>query len=245
MFRQVKLCLLVVVIGVLTGCQPVDSFSPLYRDKDVIFDPALLGQWKEKDATLEFFKAADNAYDVVFSDDVTPSEHMELEGHLMNLEGQKFLDLVPKKWSAKPDSYQFSMEQGKNGSTLMPSLVHAGDGAYLEFRPAKAPRMEVQLRMAHWFFRVTKDDRRLNLDYVDDDKLTKSLERKTVQIEHILVGPRRKSGEKEDRQLVLTATTAALQKLVLAHANDDQFFSDSLKFQRLEKSNPTSSADQH
>ena len=49
----------------LTACIP--SVHPFYSDKDVVFDPRLLGEWLEKDKeekpqSWHFEKAEDNAY---------------------------------------------------------------------------------------------------------------------------------------------------------------------------------------
>ncbi len=239
MFNLVKVCLSLAFVALLAGCQPVDSLNPLYRDKDVIFDPALIGKWVENGATLEFFQSGENAYDVIFTDDSNPPDRMVLDGRLVNLEGRRFLDLIQKKWVANPASFRMDIQQVKEGSKMATSFLRAGDGAYIEFgpsiTPAKTPQMKMQLRVAHWFFRVTSDDHALGLDYIDDEKLGKVLEHKTVQIKHLLVGPARKPGETDNRQLLLTASTADLQKFVLDHANDNQMFADSLKFKRAEK----------
>ena len=224
-----KLWLLLVFMALL-GCQPVDSFNPLYRDRDVIFDSALLGKWTENGGTLEFLQAGEKTYDVIFTDDSNPPERMVLEGRLLNLEGRRFLDVIQKEWTAKPAPYQLSLEQGKK----TPSLLAVGDGAYIELFPGKAGQTKLQLKVAHWFFRLANDANTLALDYIDDERLGKALEQKTVQIDHILVGPERKPGETDDRRLALTAATADLQKFVLEHVNDDQMFADSIKFKRGE-----------
>jgi hypothetical protein len=225
-----KVWLLLAFMALLVGCQPVDSFNPLYRDRDVIFDSALLGKWTENGGTLEFLQAGEKTYDVIFTDDSTPPERMVLEGRLVNLEGRRFLDLIQKEWTAKPASYQLSLDQGKK----TPSLLAVGDGAYIELFPGKAGQTKLQLRVAHWFFRLANDANTLRLDYIDDERLAKALEQKAVQIDHILVGPERKPGETDDRRLALTAATADLQKFVLEHVNDDQMFADSIKFKRGE-----------
>jgi hypothetical protein len=246
MFSKGKAWLLLAFVALLLGCQPVDSFNPLYRDKDVVFDPALLGKWTENGGMLEFNQLGQNAYEVVFTDENNPDEQMVLQGHLVSLEGHRFLDLIQKKWTANPDLYQVSIETGKNGG-VTPRFLHAGDGAYIEFMPggsaAKATRLGMQLRIAHWFFRLTNDQNTLGLDYIDDDRLNKALEQKTIQVDHLLIGTDRRPGETDNRQLVLTAATADLQKFVLEHVNDSQVFADSLKFTRIEKPNLTT--DQH
>jgi len=239
MFRPGKLWLFLAALAVLTGCQPVDSFNPLYTDKDAVFDPALLGKWIENGGTLEFVQSANDAYVLTFMDDSNPPQQMTLEGHLLALQGHRFLDLIQTTWTSKPNSFQLSIEQAKKALKLNPPLIPAGDGAYIEFAPGstsgKVTPVSMHLRVAHWFFRVNSDDKNLTLDYIDDDRLSKLLEQGTVQIGHNLIGPEKKDAKEDDRQLVLTAPTAELQKFVLDHVNDDQVFAGSIKFHRAEK----------
>lgn len=226
-----KASLLLAFIAFLAGCQPVDTFNPLYTDKDVIFDPALLGKWTVDEVTLEFSDAGNKTYNVVFSEATGP-ERMFLEGHLLVLQGHRFLDLTQKNWVADPATFLLSLAQAKNGFKVTPGLVRAGDGAYLEFSPGGAPdKATVQLRVAHWFFHVTNDDKNLQVSFVDDDRLANTLEAKTVEITHILIRPNPDEGSR-DRHLALTATTAELQKFVVDHVNDDKIFADTLKYHR-------------
>jgi hypothetical protein len=238
MFKPVKVLLSLTFVGLLLSCQPVDSLNPLYTEKDTVFDPALLGKWREKDSTLEFFQSGTNEYQVIFTDDSTPPEQMELSGHLVSLEGHRFLDLVQKRWSSPPNSYELRIDKIKNNLTLTPALVPAGDGAYIEFAPTgsdRAKQVKMQMRVAHWFFRFSVDGKTLEMDYIDDDRLNKALAAKAVQIAHLLIPPEKKNGQEEKPQLVLTAITAELQKFVLDHVNDDQMFAGAMKYERAEK----------
>lgn len=232
MLKAGKMWLLLACLAFLAGCQPVDSFNPLYQDKDIVFDPTLLGKWTAQDLTLEVIQSDKNVYTFVFTDTSTPPEHMIMEARLISLGGHRFLDLVPKKWTVEPDSYLLSIEQGKDGPTVMPGLVHAGDAAYIQFSSTNAAGTEMHLKLAHWFFKVTMADSHLSLSFIDDGRLSETLDQNKIQISHILVGPTPKAGESDNRQLALTASTADLQKFVLDHVNDDQVFADSIKLTR-------------
>jgi len=236
MLKLGRTWMLLAFLAFLAGCQPVDTFNPLYTDKDVNFDPALLGQWVQDQVTLELSDSGNKAYIVAFSDATSP-QRMVMEGHLVVLQGHRFLDLIQKNWIADPDSFPISVEQTKNGLNVTPRLIRAGDGAYLEIVPGapagKTTPMNVQLRIAHWFLRVTNDDKNLQFAFIDDDRLAKALQAKSLEITHILIKTTDEGSS--DRHLALTATTAELQKFVLDHVNDDQVFADSLKFHRLDK----------
>ena len=76
-----------------TGCL-VRSLNPLYTEKDVIFDPALIGVWepdygdKEK---WEFQKGEGKSYKLIHTDKHTNRAIFEV--HLVKLGSWKFLDI--------------------------------------------------------------------------------------------------------------------------------------------------------
>lgn len=81
----------------LAGCV-VTSIYPYYTDRDLIFDPALLGKWVEADTTnqsaeyVQIERLGEKGYwATVFGSDDTNS--MEL--HLFRLKQQLFLDSCP------------------------------------------------------------------------------------------------------------------------------------------------------
>jgi hypothetical protein len=77
----------------MTGCT-VRSLNPLYSEKDVVFEPALLGTWAEHDDADKNWtiqKSGENGYRLVSSEGMKT-----LEGRLVKLGGQLFLDVAPK-----------------------------------------------------------------------------------------------------------------------------------------------------
>lgn len=90
--RTKQLLAVVGLVLLMTACT-VRSLQPLYTEKDLIFDPQLLGMWVQagdnSDDLVTFQKFEDNAYTVQTGD--SP----KLEGHLMKIEGEMFLDLTP------------------------------------------------------------------------------------------------------------------------------------------------------
>lgn len=77
------------------GCVP--SLHPLYTDGDLIFDPALVGVWAEKEndnETWSFQKRGEKAYRLVVTDD---GKTGEFEAHLLRLGNTLFLDLYPEE----------------------------------------------------------------------------------------------------------------------------------------------------
>lgn len=234
MFKFAKIWPLLAFMVFLAGCQPVDSLNPLYTEKDVIFDPALLGKWTtEQGGTVEFFEGQSHNYDyvVVSKDDEKPGAQILLRGHLINLQGHRFLDLVQAQPMVSERSYWLDIKQTHDGPRVSPQFIHVGDGAYLEFANSDTGHqgeVTLQVRAAHWFFRVIGDDKELHLDSIDDDDLKKLLEQKKAQITHVMA----RNQDKGSYELLLTAETAELQRFVVEHVNDDQIFSNQIKLKR-------------
>jgi len=72
----------------LTGC--IVSLRPLYRDGDVVFEPALVGTWKPADANETWACAADDhgGYRVAYTDE--KQRKGEFSVHLVAFGGQRF-----------------------------------------------------------------------------------------------------------------------------------------------------------
>lgn len=75
------------------GCT-VRSLQPLYTEGELMFEPALLGTWKDKDPKdyWTIRRSGERAYEIAASD--TPDQ--KLEGRLVRVGGRQFLDLVSK-----------------------------------------------------------------------------------------------------------------------------------------------------
>jgi len=88
--RLIKLSLLVLV----AGCVP--SLQPLYTDRDVVFDPALVGVWAQDKDTREnwaFTKDDEKSYKLVYTD--KDGKAGPFVAHLLKVGSTQFLDLYP------------------------------------------------------------------------------------------------------------------------------------------------------
>ena len=77
----------------LSGCVP--SVFPLYTDKDVRLDPALVGEWVDKgssDESWTFAKSGANAYDLVVRE---KKQTAPFDVHLLRLGARQFIDMTP------------------------------------------------------------------------------------------------------------------------------------------------------
>jgi len=88
------------LLFVLTGCNP--SLHPLYTEPDLIYDPALVGEWVGNDGkvTWTFAKNGEKAYTLLYVDE--KGKKGEFAVHLLKVGDRRFLDLYP----ADPDLQQ-------------------------------------------------------------------------------------------------------------------------------------------
>lgn len=93
----------VAVLVVLAGCVP--SLHPLYTDGDLVFDPALVGEWSEKHSKEKwiFTKSGEKEYRLVYIDD--EGKEGKFIVHLVKAEGRQFLDLFPEDPDLKENDF--------------------------------------------------------------------------------------------------------------------------------------------
>jgi len=82
----------VLLLSIVTGCVP--SLNPIFTEKDVIYDPALVGTWGTDDQKEKwvFSKSGDNAYKLRQTD--SEGAKAEFDVRLVRLGDYKFLDLI-------------------------------------------------------------------------------------------------------------------------------------------------------
>ena len=105
-----KLSLLMVLFLLAGGGCVVRSLHPLYTNKDLVFDPALLGEWTPKDsnASWTFTKRSEKQYTVVVHSNEDNQKAVFI-GHLARINGVLFLDIVPDGSAREGDPYDGTM----------------------------------------------------------------------------------------------------------------------------------------
>jgi hypothetical protein len=94
--------LVAVGIAVLAaGCIP--SLHPLYTEKELVFDPSIVGVWAEKDAdaskdSWEFKKGEGKSYELVVKEEGVAAKFF---AHVVKLGEYRFLDTSPAEWTAE------------------------------------------------------------------------------------------------------------------------------------------------
>lgn len=86
----------------LASC--VQSLHPLYTEKDLLFEPKLVGTWESEGGNLWIFlKSGKKSYDLVYTEKETPAK---FAAHLVKLGSYQFLDLFPTSIDLKNDLQQ-------------------------------------------------------------------------------------------------------------------------------------------
>jgi hypothetical protein len=86
-FHSIRLFAL--LLAIFAGCVP--SWNPLYTEKDLIFDPQLVGIWKgEEGETWKFEKSGDKKYKLIYTDS---QGRAPFAAHLLKINDRQFLDL--------------------------------------------------------------------------------------------------------------------------------------------------------
>jgi hypothetical protein len=232
--KKLSILLILSLVALLTGCTPVDSLNPLYTDKDVIFDPALLGQWGSDTEGYNFAKGEDGAYQITISskDDKTGQlVSLVYEAHLVELQSHRFLDVVPKQWTPSPQSVPLDLERSSTGVQVRPGLVNIGSGAYVEITDgesnANGDHFKLRTRTAHNFYKVLLENRgqTLRLVELDSSWVEQQIERGSLSIDYQMAGS-------DHPCVVLTANTRDLQQLVVNHVDDEEAFNGTTTLDR-------------
>lgn len=179
----------------LAGCEPVQSVSPFFDSRDVIFEPRLVGQWNSEFASttlkLSFVWAAENSNDYAVRctlRDDSPNEgeaqeaEFSLEGQLFKINDTPYLDLFSRSITLKPkgDTLDWKVDSGL----------------------FTAP--------THTVYRVWLDADQLKLAHLDDDQVRWFVHEKDLKV----------AAESTDFFLLI-APTRELQSQILANAEEE------------------------
>lgn len=198
---------ILVALGVamaFAGCEPVQSVNPFFESKDVIFEPHLVGEWREAmgdvNFTLSIARAGEesNQYAVRYAihNDSPSSGHAEeaeitFQGHLFKMDGVPYLDLLSENFRAKP-----------NGG-IVKLIVDSGLFA--------APM--------HTVYRVWFNGDQLRLAYLDDVRVKGFVHKRDLKV-----------ASKTPDSFFLLATTQELQSQLLAWAEEKKLLEPGLEF---------------
>ncbi|HCE46428.1 MAG TPA: hypothetical protein DET40_23030 [Lentisphaeria bacterium] len=88
-----RIIFLLAGLSIIVGCIP--SLHPLYTEKDLVFEKALLGTWQDgdqEDSTWTFSQNGDKEYKLVYTEDGKKGEFIV---HLLKIKDRMFIDFYP------------------------------------------------------------------------------------------------------------------------------------------------------
>jgi hypothetical protein len=226
---------MVALTALVAGCAPVDSMNPLYTEHGVVFDPELLGQWGSESEGLNFARLADDGYSLMLSckNDTGQIATVGFEGHLVDVQGHRFLDVTWQQVGSDDLSRnipEVQVTRNNNGEVeIEPRLTGVAPGIYWEFVSGESAdgraQFSIRPRQTHEFFKVVVEDegRTLQLIQLDDSWVRRQIEEGKLEIDH----EKLQSGD-----IVLTASTHDLQQLVLEHVDDKDAFIEAITARR-------------
>lgn len=153
---QVQFSILILgLLAAAAGCIP--SLNPLYTEKELTYDPALVGVWSEQSDskdTWTFAQGEAKSYNVRITDG---DKHSLLVGHLVQLGDQKFLDLTPHK---------DGLEDTKREGVFLASLI---PGHLVLWVKSMQPALTLSVMDLDWFGEyLKKNPKAIPHQFLDD-----------------------------------------------------------------------------
>lgn len=108
--RSMKIGFILSFTVIMIGCLAI-SIHPLYTEKDIKFNPELVGIWvnEEEKAQLLLEKAGKNAYTMIYTE---KQESGNFDAHLVELNNNWYLDVYPKELAEGNDFYRIHFIAG-------------------------------------------------------------------------------------------------------------------------------------
>jgi hypothetical protein len=184
------IAVIIFLVTALTGC--LSTLHPLFTEKDLVFDPRLLGRWKE-----------DNGNDITTFEQGTAANFNQLPEKLRNLASKAYLITI-KEQGDEVKYYGF--------------LTRLGKELYLDYYPCENAYQKnydvfykQHLTKMHSFYRLRfNNDRSFDVRLFDGDFLNKLIDNKQIRIKHEV---------RFDGSYVITASTEELQQYVMKYAD--------------------------
>lgn len=184
------------ILFLLPGCLVV-SIHPFYTNEEVIYKPELTGKWMDHDSGTWIIK-----------------QHMEFGGIF------------------KPDrpghSYEIKVTDNKGTSEFIVYLFLLGKEMYLDFYPGNREKgndlENFHFIPSHSLARVEFKNGKIIIGWYNQEWLIGLFNKNKIRIAHERTPYDIDDKNPEHDQVVLTASTAELQKFILKYGNDPNAF---------------------
>jgi hypothetical protein len=224
----VGLCLC--ALALVVACRKLYSLHPLFADADAVLDPRLLGSWTldstESGARWVFLRidSTSRSYTLALTDSATARvlPGIDISSLLQDSATMARVRRDPslRARRTRDSAAVYRLMSDSAGSRVFE--VRLGRLAGVLFLDIKAGPLYGDSRFphelllpVHWFWRASLQADRLQVTPLDDDWLGRMIDSGTVRIAHERV---------DGSDLVLTAPTDELQRLIARYAQDTLAF---------------------
>jgi hypothetical protein len=206
MKKTIIAALLVVIISTLSGC--LATLHPLFTEKDLVFDPRLLGSWKTPDNN-----------DVLVFEKGTSRNFSALPAPMQALADKAYLLTIKEKGNV-PETKLYAF------------LSRIGNSLYLDYYPAENSYQQQYedfykqhfIKM-HTFERIRfHNDQSFETSQFDHNYLKALIAKKQIRIQHEI---------RTDGSYVITAPTEELQQYVLKYGDVKEAYENTSTFNKL------------
>lgn len=197
--KRIAILSVLALIFLLSGC--LSTFYPLYTEKDIVFEPKLVGTWNTgKDGKIAEFARSSN---LDFAN-----------------ESPSFQKLAGKAYTVL-----FKDKSGEELSKHLVILVKIGKYYYLDYYPAETTKLKAynafykdHFIKLHIFYRVKfKGDHAFEAGQFDEGFLRDLIAKKQIRIKHETCF---------DGSYLITAPTEELQQYVMKYSDTPEAFYD-------------------
>ncbi len=187
---------MLLIILMLPGCL-VKSLHPFYTEKDVIFKKELTGTWTDADSSVWNIQ-----------------RHKQSTG-LLN--------------PAKPGkSYDITFSDQKGSATFLAHLFQLDGQLYLDFSPSEVfcgnDLAGFHMVGTHSLAKVELAGGKITIRWYNEEWLAGLFNKNRIRINHERVPYDPDIDDPSSHQIILTASTAELQKFIVKYGNDPNAF---------------------
>jgi len=196
-----------VAMLVLSGC--LSALHPLFTEKDLVFDPGLVGSWQKNETETYTFKRGD------------AQQFANLPEGIQKLADKAYVLTVTNR------------ETGEELSKYYAFLVKIGKHSYLDYFPAESAAQKnyaafykTNFVPMHSFYRLTtgSDGNTITIGQFAESYLRKLIDKKQIRIRHEV---------RFDGSYVITASTEELQQYVAKYGDVDEAYQGNDTYTRI------------
>ena len=190
MKKYIIVVVVIALVTTLTGC--LATLHPLFTEKDLVFDPRLIGKWGADDEESFTFEKG------------TPASFNQLPEHLRQLSGKAYV-VTYRDEDDEEEELKFYAFLTKLGNELYLDYYPFASNYQMDYSPFY---MQHLVRM-HSFYRIRfLNDQSFEIGQFNDSFLKGLIDKKQIRIKHEV---------RYDGSYVITAPTEDLQQYVLKY----------------------------